>query len=150
MSIAIEPVSRLMNRSLHGLLSTRRAWCDMLKVTPEARAELEFWLDEIVKFNGQDIWPSPSAVRVVYTDASHQGYRGYTVEHGYQGQWVPEEAEQSSTWRELRAVKQVLESLAVKLRNERVCWFTDNQNVARIITTSSKNSNLQAEALAPQ
>ena len=66
MSIAIGPISRLMTRSLYGLLSTRQAWCDMLKVTPEARAELEFWLGEIVKFNRQDIWPSPSAIRVVY------------------------------------------------------------------------------------
>ena len=59
-----------------------------------------------------------------------------------------EEAEQSSTWRELRAMRQVLEFFAAKLRNERVCWFTDNQNVVRIITTGSKKSNQQAEALA--
>ena len=119
----------------------------MLTITFEARAELEFWLREIVRFNGQDIWPSPSAVRVVYTDASLQGY---TVEHGchIQGQWLPEEAKQSSTWRELRAVRQVLEVFASKLRNERVHWYTDNQNISRIITTGSKNLNLQHEALA--
>ena len=154
MSIAIGPVSRLMTRSLYCLLNTCQAWCDMLTVSPEAMAELKFWLHEIEKFNGQDIWPSPSAVRVVYTDASLQGYGGYTVEHGChiaQGQWLPEEASQSSTWRELRAVRQVLEAFAAKLRNERVRWYTDNQNVARIIvtgTSGSKNPSLQQEALA--
>ena len=151
MSVAIGPVTRLMTRSLYGLLNTRQAWCDMLAVTPEARAELEFWLCEIAKFNGQDIWPSPSAVRVVYTDASLQGYGGYTVEHGCHiahGHWLQEEANKSSTWRELRAVRQVLEAFASKLRNERVRWFTDNQNVTRIIATGSKKPDLQAEALA--
>ena len=151
MSIAIGPVSRLMTRSLYGLLNTRQAWCDMLMVTLEAKAELEFWLLEIKRFNGQDIWPSPSAIRVVYTDASLQGYGGYTVEHGChiaQGQWLPEEARQSSTWRELRVVRQVLEAFAAKLRNERVRWYTDNQNISRIITIGSKNPNLQQEVLA--
>ena len=148
MSLAIGPVSRLMIRSLYGLLNTRQAWCDMFTVSLVAMAELKFWLHEIERFNGQDIWPSPSAVRVVYTDASHQGYGGYTVEHGChiaQGQWLPEEANQSS---ELRAVRQVLEAFAVKLRNERVRWYTDNQNVTRIIVTGSKNPSLQQEALA--
>ena len=37
MSIAIRPVSRLMTRSLYGLLNTRQAWCEMLTVSPEVR-----------------------------------------------------------------------------------------------------------------
>ena len=45
---------------------------------------------------------------MVYTDASDSGYAGFTVEHGCHiahGQWLPEEASRSSTWRELRAVR---------------------------------------------
>ena len=97
---------------------------------------MKFWLDEISKFNGQHIWPKPSAVRVVYSDASATVYGGYTVEHGTMvapGQWSMEDALQSSTWRELRAVRQVLESFQTKLENECVRWFTDNQNVVRIV-----------------
>ena len=45
------------------------------------------------------------------------------------GQWSPVEARQSSTWRELKAVDQVLRSFAEKLAGHRVKWFTDNQNV---------------------
>jgi len=72
------------------------------------------------QFNGQDLQPKPSAVRV---DASNTGYGGYMVEHGGQianGMWSEEEAAQSSTWRELRAVQQVLESFVHDLQNERV------------------------------
>lgn len=41
--------------------------------------------------------------------------------------------DQSSTWRELSAVLQVLMAVATKLTNSRVRWLTDNQNVARIL-----------------
>ena len=84
---------------------------------------MRFWLNEISKFNGQRIWPKPSAVRVVYSDASATGYGGYTVEHGTMvanGHWSPEDATQSSTWWELRAVRLILEAFQSKLENERV------------------------------
>ena len=63
------------------------------------------------------------------------------------GQWSADEAQLSSTWRELRAVRMVLESFQSKLKHERVRWFTDNQNVVRIVQFGSGKSNLQAEAL---
>ena len=51
---------------------------------------------------------------------------GYTV-HVAQGSWLSEEAAKSSTWRELMAVYRVLVSIAPKLQNMRVWWFSDNQ-----------------------
>ena len=65
-----------------------------------------------------------------------------------QGAWSAEERIKSSTWRELRAVRMVLESLLPKLRNKRIRWFSDNQNVVRILDTGSRNPPLQEEALA--
>ena len=108
-------------------------------------------MTEFVKFNGQRIWLKPSAVRVVYSDASGTGYGGYIVEHGHliaNGMWSKDEAKASSTWCELRAVRMVLESFQAKLMNERVRWFTDNQNVVRIVQYGSKKPDLQAEALS--
>ena len=64
------------------------------------------------------------------------------------GQWTESEAEQSSTWRELAAILQVLMGVARKLANYRVRWFTDNQNVSRIILmVGSKKAHLQDLAL---
>ena len=66
------------------------------------------------------MWPGPSTVREVYSDASSTGYGGYSIEHGDQvaaGQWLPEEVLWSSTWRELRAVRLVLEDFGPKLKN---------------------------------
>ena len=50
-------------------------------------------------------------------------------------------------WRELRAVKMVLGFLGHMLQNERLRWFSDNQNMLRIIETGSRNLGLQREAI---
>ena len=80
-----------------------------------------------------------------------QAMGGYLVEHGFHiahGQWLPHERIQSSTWRELKAVHNILNSLTDKLANQRIRWFTDNQNVVRIMNKGSRNLLLQQEASA--
>ena len=129
MSIALGPVTRLMTRGLYMLINTWQSWCQALAISADAKVELQFWIDQLESFNGQEIWHSPSAIRLVFSDASSTGYGGYMVEYGWHtahGQWLPQEACQSSTWRELRAVRKVLESLSDKLKNQRVRWFTDD------------------------
>ena len=42
---------------------------------------------------------------------------------------------------------QVLLGVAEKLVNHRVRWFTDNQNVARILTVGSKKAQLHELAI---
>ena len=64
------------------MLNARRSWCQYLLLTADAVEELAFWLEHINTFNGQNIWPKASAVRVVYSDASSTGFGGYCVEHG--------------------------------------------------------------------
>ena len=151
MSLGLGPITRLMTRSLYTNLNGKTAWCQRLQLSNEAIQELEFWADQLANFNGQSIWPRPSTVRYAYSDASSSGYGGYIVEHGNpvaNGQWSSEEASQSSTCRELRAVQCVLESFQGKLQDERKRWFTDNQNVVRIIQHGSGKPALQVEALA--
>ena len=112
--------------------------------------ELEFWDNCLARYKAQPIWRAPSAVGVVYSDASETGYGGYTVEHGphiAHGQWSITEMQQSSTWRELAAVLRVLGAIVGKLSNMRVRWFTDNQNVAHILKVGSKQQHLQTMAL---
>ena len=62
--------------------------------------------------------------------------------------WSENEVCQSSTWRELQAVHLVLQDLGPKLKNHRVRWFTDNQNVARIVLIESRKPILHEEAMA--
>ena len=60
MSLALGPVTRLMTRNLYFVLNQKIAWCQNLSLTLEASQELRFWIKEIVKFNGHQIWPKPS------------------------------------------------------------------------------------------
>ena len=132
MGLGIGPITRFMTRSMYTLLESRASWNCFLRLTPEAQREIKFWIEGLRQYNSQPIWYTPSSIRVVYTDASESGYGGYIVEHGCHvamGQWSEEDEVKSSTWRELMAVLLVLESFSTKLRNQRVRWFTDNQNV---------------------
>ena len=84
-------------------------------------------------YNGRPIWRTPSAV---YSDASDTGFGSYLVEHGghvVHGQWTDQEAKKSSTWRELHAVSETFQAVVSKLTNYRIKWFTDNQNVVRMV-----------------
>ena len=95
--------------------------------------------------------PKSSAVGVVYSDASDSGFGGYFVQCGLDlvsGVWSHEEMRTSSTFREILAVKFVLLSLVNQLSGLTVKWFTDNQNVPRIISSRSSEEHLQSEALS--
>ena len=106
-----------------------------------------FWLSNLDQHNGRPIWFKSSTVRIAYSDASDTGYGGYIVELGpqvaAQGVWSSDMANQSSTLREILALRKVLESFAPKLAGLCVKWFTDNQNVARIIDIGSPKLHLQ-------
>ena len=56
---------------------------------------------------------------------------------------------QNSTWRELATVIRVLKAFADKLAGTRVKWFTDNQNIVRIIQVGSRVDTLQVLAVEP-
>ena len=150
MSLALGSVTRLMTRSLYATLNSRVGWYHQVDLTDEALQEIEFWLTEISNFNGQQIWSKLSAVRVVYSDASSTGYGGYVVEHGNlvaNGQWSPGDADKSSTWRELRAVRLVLDAFQKKFMKKHIRWFSDNQKVVRIVQYGSRQAALQSEIL---
>ena len=150
MDLAIGPLTRFMTRSVYTMIESRYSWCDHLQLSSEAERELAFWEKRVSDYNAHPFWRAPSAVRVVYSDASDKGFGGYMVEHGpctAFGQWSPEEAVKSSAWRELTAVYRVLHSMASKLRDSRVRWFTDNQNVVRILQVGSRKEHLHKVAL---
>ena len=147
MSLVIGPVARLHTRTLYTVINMRCSWADRLLLSDEAREDLAFWKSCLSYFNGQSIWFLPGVTRVVYSDASSSGYGGcHVVEVGLEvahGQWSEYEASLSSTWRDLKAVAQVLCAFSCKLSGHRVKWFTDNQNIARIVESGSRKQHLQ-------
>ena len=87
-----------MTRSLYDLIESHSTWCNYLAVSGETQVELHFWRSNVERYNSQSIWRSPSAIWLIYSDASDTGHGGYLVEHGtftMNGQWSPAESAQS-------------------------------------------------------
>ena len=62
MGLGIGPVSRFMTCSMYAVLEGRQAWCELLRLSPEAQDELSFWLTCAADYKVQLIWYAPLAV----------------------------------------------------------------------------------------
>ena len=63
------------------------------------------------------------------------------------GNWLPEDRNQSSTFKELKAIYLVMQSFHKFLSAKKVKVFTDNQSTARIVCAGSTKPHLQAIAV---
>ena len=55
MSLALDTIARLQIRSLYALINTRESWCQKLRLSPEAKVELQFSKGKLNNFNSQNI-----------------------------------------------------------------------------------------------
>ena len=137
---------RLISRAMYAQISAQNSWFFNFHLEDLLVEELVFWQSNLDHLHGRRIWFKSSAVRVAYSDASDTGYGGCIVELGpqvaAQGVWSADLAKESSTMREILAVRKVLQSFAPKFAG---LLHTDNQNVARIIGVGSRMSSLQSE-----
>lgn len=148
MSEAIGPTVYLHTRHMYYAIETRTSWNSVILCSPKLMEELTFWNTNIDVLNGKKLFEQPQSFdTVVYTDASEQGYGGYVISDKEklicQGQWAKDEKVQSSTWRELKAVHNMLLSVGSTMQGHKVQWHTDNKNITRIIHRGSMKPNLQ-------
>ncbi len=147
MSLAIGPAARLRMHGLYEMINHRVSWYEHPYLS-----ELTFWQQQISNLSGHPIWFSSGATRVAYSDATDSGFGVCVVELGNditQRQWSALEAQQSSTWRELKAVDQVLHALGDKLAGHTVKWLMDNQIVVGSFKSlGSKKPRLQDGAMS--
>ena len=135
---------RLMSRAMYAQISAQNSRFSNFHLEDSVVEELVSWQSNLDHVNGRRIWFKSSAVIVAYSDATDTGYGGCIVELGpqvaAQGVWSADLAKESSTMREILAVRNVLQSFAPKLAGLCVKWHTDNQNVARTIDVDSRKS----------
>ena len=151
MTIALGPIARLFTRQMYFVIANRISWRGHVVVNEPLAQELKFWLHHVDAFNGYAIKRKFSATAIVYSDASDTGFGGFTAlvgSHVSTGLWSPLEACQSSTFRELKAILHILQSFSTLLSHHKVRWFSDNQNVCRIVSTGSPKPDLQAIAVS--
>ena len=140
----------LMTRNIYSCVDSRSSWYCTVFLTSGVFEEFNFWRNFLLSFERKSFWFESKAELVVYSDASDTGFAGYITKHNNSiahGQWTYEESLKSSTWREMKAVCNSIESLKSQLKGKRVKWFTDSQNVVSIIQKGSNKSELHCLAV---
>uniref|UniRef100_A0A7M5UXS3 Reverse transcriptase domain-containing protein n=1 Tax=Clytia hemisphaerica TaxID=252671 RepID=A0A7M5UXS3_9CNID len=151
MSGSIGPPAYLFTKQMYKFVESNDTW-DKIHLLPYAvEHELNFWKNNLSKTKSFRIKTKPEITKIVFSDASETGYGGYTVEKLgkiiAKGSFNELESKTSSTFRELLAIKNVLESLTEFVKNETIEWFTDNENSCRIIKSGSTKQHLQNLAI---
>ena len=150
MGLALGPVVRLWTRGLYREILNSPSWDSIFTISGEAKREVQFWTENFTN-TGYPIWsPSPKIDVMTYSDASNTGWGGYAVEIGdlsATGCWSEAECKKSSTWREIRGTRLVLESLLDNLRGKEVLHRSDNMNTVNIMSVGSRKADLHQEAI---
>lgn len=148
MSKAIGPTVYLRTRHMYYAIESRESWRSTIVCPSTVKVELLFWVSNVSQLNGTQLYIEPQKFdSVAYSDASEYGFGGYVISAGTKlvchGMWGECERNKSSTWREAKAISNMLRSLHGSLRCHNVQWNTDNQNVVRIIQRGSRKPELQ-------
>ena len=146
MHLAVGPLVRLFTRHLYREIEQRTSWYVPVQLSHEAISELTFWLDNIVYFNGFTFKHSPTTSQIVFTDAAGSGWGGFMLFRLEKlicnGKFNIFERQQSSTYRELLAVKLVFQSYSRLLANQSVQVNIDNFSASRILSVGSNKISL--------
>eukprot|EP01113_Clastostelium_recurvatum_P021796 TRINITY_DN2587_c0_g2_i1.p2 TRINITY_DN2587_c0_g2~~TRINITY_DN2587_c0_g2_i1.p2 ORF type:complete len:510 (-),score=73.18 TRINITY_DN2587_c0_g2_i1:1021-2550(-) len=142
---AVIPARRFL-RQAFACLSQKSSWNSTIWLTKGARENLLWWQDALKTWNGKTVLPLPPDT-TFETDASEAGW-GAVFEHTHlRGTWSPQEARQSSNYRELSAVLRSLIQLKERLRGKTVLLRSDNSStVAYINNFGGKIDNLDVVA----
>ena len=151
MALSIGPLAYLFTKQIYKFVESSFSWDKKRLLTFDVIQELEFWKNNLESIKTFRIKTKPEITKIVFSDASGTGYGGYVVEKLgniiAKGNFDQFEKQTSSTYRELLAVKYILLSFPKILENENIEWFTDNNNVCRIINRGSTRHHLQNLAI---
>ena len=147
----------MMCRFMNLSIAEAPSWTAKVVVTPPVKKELMFWKSHIRSNDGKSLFTSPASGSVKYTtysDASDVACATVLTPCPEQKKLVvnrmfnPEEKATSSTERELLAVLHGLTQFRKILKGSSLNWYTDAQNVARIMRRGSPKPYLANLAVA--
>ena len=151
MGPAIGPLTRLFTRNMYRFIYDCPTWDKPRSMQRAVTEEMLFWKENLNHVNGYAIKAKHACTKIIYTDASDHAYGGFILEKlGNKiahGEFVDAEEGESSTYRELAAVKYVLQGFKYVLAHQRILWHSDNINATKIINVGSSKNHLQSLAL---
>ena len=133
---------------LHIIINSRRSW----KFFSAFKGKRSFCSgkNNLRALNGVVFWAPPFIPsKLVFSDASSTGCAAFIQGSGlvFHTNWSLEESQKSSTWRELATIKLSLEAFDPNIAGHRLRWYTDNQNVVRVIRVGSMIKELHELAV---
>ena len=149
-SLVVGNIVYLMTKHLSIDINRAHSWNSYICLSDDSIEQINFWRFNMNNVNFKYFKTDVSCHTIVYSDASNTGYGGYTVDNPYNvahGMWSENQISNSSTWKELTAVRNVLLSLIEFLHGKNIKWFTDNQNVVNIVSKGSTKTVLQKLSL---
>ena len=118
---------RLMTQFSYKVVQSAALWNSCIQLDESSLHELNFWQQNISSLNKQQIWRNnkiPS--QIVYSDASNRACGAILqidgIKKTFHRNWSESEQQQSSTWRELRAVCHAVEAVKPDLQSRTVSW----------------------------
>ena len=151
MGFVFSNITYIMTRYSHFDILRSPTWDDKISLSGSTLNELCFWKENIPFLNSRRLLFTQSRYPCVcYSDASSTGCASYmldfhnTISHKL---WSAEEAQKSSSYRELKAVSLSLESFLPLVKGHTIKWYTENQSVSRIVEVGSMKEVLQCLAL---
>ena len=151
MGLALGPFVRVWTRSIYSDICRADCWDKPFCMSQESQSKVLFWKDN-VDCSGYPIWsPSPKVEVLCYSDVSGLGLGGFAVQFSYKvarSSWSGADSMKSSSFREVKAIRHVLESYSEELRGKEVLHRTDNKNAEIALSVGSRKKELHQEAVA--
>ena len=147
----LKDIIRLKTRSIYKTIDNQLAWDSRFNILnyPSAHKEIIFWRDNIKTLNERTILKDHVLKIIISSDASDKGIGAICESKNLicHKSFNFEECDNSSTWRELEAIRFALLSFEKFIRDTSVKWFTDNRAAMYICRSGSSKDALQLLAL---
>ena len=146
-------ITHVKTRNIYKIIESRASWDNKfnLSLHQEAVKEIIFWKNNIKIINKRFIKEYKIPSLLVYSDARNSGLASVYKEKGKANicykSFSDQEKSQSSTWRELKAIRLSLNSSKNKFENKTIFWYTNNYACSLITKKGSNKPKLHDLAL---
>lgn len=147
----LKDIIRLKTRSIYKTIDNQLSWDGRLNILnyPNTHKEIIFWRDNIKTLNERSVLKDHALKLIISSDASDKGIGAICESKNLicHKSFNFGERNNSSTWRELEAIRFAFISFGKFIRDTSVKWFTDNRAAMYISRSGSSKDDLQALAL---
>ena len=142
-------IVQLKTRNLNKIIEARHSWDSQISVRENDGVinEIHFWRLNLSRLNCRPMFYQEIPHVYISSDASNYAIAAYYVLEETQNisfkNLSPDEAVQSSTWRELFAIFFALKYFDTNINSKHTCWQTDNYAGSIIVSSGSNKQHLQ-------